>query len=102
MSSFDFGLQFLDTTKMTYRGRLRDASFWIENASIEWDEKQSPFHTVGRLTLLRKSHLSAEESEAIYVDVTEHSTPDCTPIGGINRARWHAEMASRKARIAAS
>ena len=35
----------------------------------------------------------------MYIDVNEHSTPDSTPIGGINRARWHAEVASRKARL---
>ncbi len=58
MSCFDFGLQFLDTERMTYWGRRRDASFWIENASIEWDETQAPFHTVARLTLLPRSQLT--------------------------------------------
>jgi hypothetical protein len=101
-SSFDFGLQFLDTERMTYRGKRRDASFWIENASVEWKEAQAPFHTVGRLTLLPKSQLPAEASEAMYIDVTEHSTADSTPVGGINRVRWHAEAASRKARMGAA
>jgi hypothetical protein len=98
-SSFDFGLQFLDTERMTYRGKRRDANFWIENASAEWNEAEAPFHTVGRLTLLPRSQLAPEESEAMYIDVTEHATPDSTPVGGVNRARWHAEMASRKARL---
>jgi hypothetical protein len=102
LSSFDFGLQFLDTQTMTYWGKRRDASFWIENASVEWKEKQAPFHTVGRLTLLPKSQLSAEASEAMYIDVTEHSTADSTPVGAINRARWHAEVASRNARLGAA
>jgi hypothetical protein len=101
-SSFDFGLQFLDTERMTYWGKRRDASFWIENASVEWKEMQAPFHTVGRLTLLPKSQLSAEASEAMYIDVTEHSTPDSTPVGGVNRARWQTELASRKARLGRS
>ena len=61
MSSFDFGLQFLDTEKMTYRGKRRDADFWIENPSVEWKETQAPFHTVGRITLLTRSQLSADE-----------------------------------------
>ena len=78
MSSFDFGLQFLDTEKMTYRGKRRDADFWIENASVEWKETQAPFHTVGRLTLLPRSQLSADASAAMYIDVTENSTPDST------------------------
>ena len=46
MSSFDFGLQFLDVERMTYWGKRQDANFWIENASIEWDETEAPFHTV--------------------------------------------------------
>jgi len=41
MSCFDFGVQFLDTSKMTYWGKTRDASFWIENASVEWSEARS-------------------------------------------------------------
>jgi hypothetical protein len=99
MSSFDFGLQFLDADRMTYWGSRQDANFWIENASVEWNEMEAPFHTVARLTLLPKSELRAEASEAIYFDVTGHSTPDSTPLGSINRARWPAEVASRKARM---
>jgi hypothetical protein len=102
LSSFDFGLQFLDTERMTYWGKRRDASFWIENASVEWKETQAPFHTVGRLTFLTKSQLSAEASEAMYIDVTENSTPDSAPVGAVNHARWFAESASRKARKGAS
>ena len=64
ISSFDIGLQFLDPSTMTYAGRRHDKSFWIENASIEWNEQQAPFHTVARLTLLPKSQLIAQESAA--------------------------------------
>jgi hypothetical protein len=98
MSWFDFGVQFLDAKRMTYWGKRRDASFWIENASLKWNEAEAPFHTVARLTLLSKSQLRPEVGEATYFDVTGHSTPDSTPIGSINRARWPAEVASRKAR----
>jgi hypothetical protein len=101
MSSFDFRVQFLDTKRMTYWGKRRDANFWIENASIEWNEVEAPFHTVGRLTLLAKSHLQQEATDATYIDVTGNSTPDSRPLGSINRARWHAEVASRKARMEA-
>ena len=59
MSSFDFGIQFLDTERMTYWGKRQDANFWIENASVEWNEAEAPFHTVARLTLLPKSQLAA-------------------------------------------
>jgi hypothetical protein len=99
MSAFDFGVQLLDPDKMTYWGKRRDADFWIENASVEWNEVQAPFHTVARLTLQQESQLSPDAAEATYIDVTEHSTPDSTPLGSINRARWPAEVASRKARM---
>ncbi len=99
MSSFDFGVQFLDADRMTYWGKRRDANFWIENASVEWNEAEAPFHTVARLTLLPKSQLQPDAAEAAYIDVTGNSTPDSTPLGSINRARWPAEVASRKARM---
>jgi hypothetical protein len=102
MSCFDFALQFLDTQAMTYWGRRRDAGFWIENASVAWKESQAPFHTVARLTLLPKSEIAPAVCEAWHIDVTENATPDTTPLGSINRARWHAEAASRKARLAGS
>jgi hypothetical protein len=101
MSGFDVAVQFLDVDKMTYWSKHRDANFWIENASVEWNEAEAPFHTVARLTLLPNSQLSQEESDATYFDVTGNSTPDRTPLGSINRARWPAEVASRKARMRA-
>ena len=99
MSAFDFGLQFLDIDKMTYWGKRHDANFWIENASLEWNEVEAPFHTVARLTLLPKSQLQPEAAAATYIDVTGHSSPESTPLGSMNRARWAGEVASRKARM---
>jgi hypothetical protein len=98
MSTFDFGLQFLDIMTMTHQGTRRDAAFWIENAAVEWPEQQAPFHTVARLTLLPHSGLSAAACDAMYIDVTGNSSASSAPVGRINRARWHAETASRKAR----
>jgi hypothetical protein len=98
MSWFDFAVQLLDTGKMTYWGRTRDASFWIENASAAWNEAEAPFHVIARLALLRNSQLSLEASAATYFDVTNNSTPDSRPVGSINRARCPAEVASRRAR----
>jgi hypothetical protein len=86
MGSFDFGVQFLDTRKMTCRGKIRDAEFWVENASIEWDESLAPFVTVARLTLEENPRLSREASEAVYFDVTGNATHDSKPVGSINRA----------------
>jgi hypothetical protein len=102
MSTFDFGIQFLDTSRMTYWGNRYDANFWIENASLEWKEAEAPFHIVARLTLIPNSQLSLEEAEATYIDVTGNSTPDSTPVGSINRARYTGEVASRAARSRAN
>jgi hypothetical protein len=99
MSRFDFGLQFLDVGRMTYWGKRRDANFWIENASVRWNETQAPFHTVARLTLSPRSQLQLAADEATYVDVTGNSTPESMPLGSINRARRYGEVASRKARM---
>jgi mono/diheme cytochrome c family protein len=100
MSSFDFGLQLLDVDRMTHLGRRREASYWVENASVDWNESQSPFHIVGRLTLTGKSLQPLAAAETMYIDVTQHAAGGLTPIGSINRARWAAESASRNARMA--
>ena len=102
MSWFDFAVQFLDTGKMTYWGKTRDANFWTENASVDWSESEAPFHRVARLTLIKDSQLSLQASEATYFDVTGNSAPDSRPVGSINRARCPAEVASRRARAHAA
>jgi hypothetical protein len=99
MSSFDIGLQLLDVEKMTYWGERRDTNFWIENASVEWKESQSPFFPVGRLTLDPKSRLSGASAEKVFFDVTRNASSDSAPVGSINRARWAGEFASRNARM---
>jgi hypothetical protein len=99
MSGFDFGLQFLDPGRMTYWGKRHDASFFTENASIDWNETQAPFHTVARLTLLPKSQLAPKDADAISFDVTGNASPDSAPVGSINRARQHGEVASKNARL---
>ena len=99
MASFDIGLQLLDASRMTHKGKPHDPSYWVENASVEWPESQSPFHLVGRLTLVAASMLTDADCQAMYIDVTEHAIPGSHPIGSINRARWAAESASRTARF---
>ena len=47
MSEFAFALQFLEPGTMTHDGRTQEASFWVENAAVEWNERESPFHVVG-------------------------------------------------------
>ncbi|HEY7789273.1 MAG TPA: di-heme-cytochrome C peroxidase [Vicinamibacterales bacterium] len=99
MGAFDFALQFLDADRMTRFGFRRSAPFWVENAVADWNESQAPFHIVGRLTLERGSQMPVEACERQYIDVTEHTLPEMRPIGSINRARWAAESASRRARL---
>jgi hypothetical protein len=101
MSSFDFALQFLDADRMTYWGKRQEASFWTENASVEWKKSEAPFHTVARLRLLPKSQLPQGLADAMFFDVTGNATPDSAPLGGVNRARHKCEVASRKARMLA-
>jgi hypothetical protein len=102
MGSFDFGLPFLDTAKMTYWGERQDADFWIENASVAWQEAQAPFYKVARLTLERNGQLSRDAGEAVYFDVAGNAAADSAPIGSINRARWSGEIASRRVRTGAA
>jgi mono/diheme cytochrome c family protein len=102
MSYFDFALQLLDGQRMTHRGRTQAASFWVENASIEWNESEAPFVIVGRLTLTRGSALAQNECELMHIDVNANSLAENKPIGSINRARSAAESASRRARLAAN
>ena len=98
MSAFDFGVQFLDAGRMRYRRARRDAAFWIEHASVEWPESESPFHTIARLTLRKGAVIADADCERMFIDVNECSLPEHAPVGGINRARHAAERASRRAR----
>jgi len=111
MSGFDFGLQFLDPGKMTYWGNRYDADFWTENASLKWNESEAPFHTVGRLTLLANSHLRDAAADAVYFDVTRHSTPEArqsaASIAPAGRAKPPAEkracqLTKRPAKLSAN
>src|SRR4051794_5246496 len=101
-SAFDFALQLLEASRMTFKGRRRESNFWIENASVEWPEGESPFHVVARLTLQQGAILPDAECQAMFIDVTKYAMPDHRPLGSINRARWVAESASRKARLGAA
>ena len=46
MSEFAFALQLLEPGRMTHDGRTEEPSFWVENAAVEWNERESPFHVV--------------------------------------------------------
>ena len=99
MSSWEFCVQLLEPDRMRHRGRRRPASFWVENASVEWEESEAPFYPVGRLTLAKGSQLSESDCASQYIDVSANCAADCRPIGSINRARWYPEVESRQARL---
>jgi hypothetical protein len=98
-SCFDFAVQLLELDRMTYWGRRRTPTFWIENASVRWKESQAPFHVIGRLTLAANSVLPPDVAATMWMDVSANCAPECKPIGGINRARQFGESASRDARL---
>lgn len=98
MSSFEFGLQFLDPEHMTYWGRPQQASFWAENASVEWKLTAAHFHVVARLTLLPQSQLPQNGDETIYFDGTGNAIPEGVPLGSINRARRQVAITCGQAR----
>src|SRR5688572_4959376 len=75
-SAFDFAVQLLDASAMAHQGRRREAAFWIEQPSVEWPERQAPFHVVARLRLCPGPPLDRATAERAYIDVNEHTLPD--------------------------
>src|SRR5439155_22239713 len=93
---YDFRVQFYgDATKTP-----------IEDASVEWLERDAPFVTVGRLTLLQQDIRSprgqrvAEAIEGFSFDPW-HATAEFRPLGNMMRARNAAYRLSTKERGAA-
>jgi catalase len=77
--TFDFLVQ-LQTDKKTMP---------IEDATIRWDEKKSPFVKVASIYIPRQTFTSSEQM--IFAENLSftpwHSLPEHRPLGGINRAR---------------
>jgi predicted enzyme related to lactoylglutathione lyase len=62
----------------------------IEDASAEWDQAQSPFVTVGKLTVepqVSWENGASEKTEDSLSFSVWHGVTDHQPLGGINRAR---------------
>ena len=100
MSCFDFGLQLLDTHGHDVLGTAAGRRV------LDRERQRGMEGIAGALSHGGASHAScrrrslpAATCEAWHIDVTEHSTSDSAPLGSINRARWRAEAASRKARL---
>jgi hypothetical protein len=78
-ATFDFLIQF----------HVDDRRTPIEDASIEWQVRDSPYHRVGLIRIPRQRFDTAErarQGEQIAFNPW-HCLPAHTPIGGMNRAR---------------
>ena len=76
-ASFDFCVQ------------LRRAGMLVEDASVRWDERQSPFRKVATLHIPRQVFRTAKRQlmgEELAFS-PGHALPDHAPLGGLNRAR---------------
>lgn len=75
----------------------------IEDASVEWDEKASPYRTVARIRIPAQS-IDTDEQIAACERLSFNpwnALPDHRPLGNYNRARkaiYHAMAAFREAR----
>jgi hypothetical protein len=69
--------------------RTQPASMPIEDATVKWSEKVSPFLTVARITIPRQAFTSVEQMQFCEnLSYTPwHAIPEFRPLGGINRAR---------------
>ncbi|MCB1167873.1 MAG: catalase [Leptospiraceae bacterium] len=94
--TMDFQLQFFTDEKSTP----------VEDASVDWNEKDAPYVTVGRLTVLQQDLDSAEgqafqeEAEKSVFDPWQ-ALEDHRPLGDVMRARKVVYFASQKGRSAA-
>jgi hypothetical protein len=100
MSSFDFGVQLLDIGKMTYWDKPWGRQLLDRERERRLGRNGGAFPHGGAAYAAAGFGASPDAADAIYIDVTGNSTPDSTPLGSINRARWPGEAASRKARMA--
>ena len=102
-ASFDFAIQLLDAVADDgSTARRRDA------AVLGRERQRRVARGAGAVPRRRTADAAAEvaaaatpECEAWFIDVTKFALPDHRPLGSINRARWVAESASRKARLGA-
>jgi hypothetical protein len=100
MSCFEFQVQLLEADKMSH-GLFRKKEpeyWWVENSETTWNEDQSPFYPVGRLTLSAKSVVDDSECEARRISVTKNSNVIHHGLGSLNRTRSAAESASAETR----
>lgn len=65
----------------------------VEDASVEWDEKRSPYRTVGRIVILPQTPWNAERARLVDDQMffsPWHGLAAHRPLGSVNRARRQA------------
>lgn len=89
-ASFQFAVQVRSPSSETY----------VEDVAKEWSEVSTPFQNVATLSIPRQVVDSSEEvskCEALFF-TPWHTLPEHRPVGGINRLRRAAYLASMKRR----
>jgi len=70
--------------------RKRPSQMPIEDPTLEWSEKDSPFIPVARITIPAQAFASSPEQLAFCENLSFtpwHAVPEHRPLGGINRVR---------------
>jgi hypothetical protein len=70
--------------------RKRPSEMPIEDPTLEWGEKDSPFIPVARITIPAQEFASSKASVAFCANLSFtpwHAIPEHRPLGGINRVR---------------
>ncbi|HEY0708693.1 MAG TPA: catalase family protein [Polyangia bacterium] len=86
----------LEDVTFDFAVQLRTPNMSISDSAPRWDERQSPFHTVAKLTIPRQRFRTAERSalaEALSFS-PGHALVEHRPVGSINRARMQIYRAN--------
>ena len=73
----------------------------VENASVQWDEKESPYRTVGRITVAPQLSWSVDRAKVVDDEMffsPWHGLAAHQPLGSVNRSRRQAYEMSAKFR----
>jgi hypothetical protein len=86
--------------KFEFQVQLRTAelSMPVEDATVEWPQRESPYQTVAQLVLPRQELLPIDDCENRAFDVW-NALEEHRPLGGINRVRRLAYAVSAAARL---
>lgn len=101
MACFDFGIQILNAEAMTdQNAQSHDATEWVENAGLIWNENQAPVYNVAKVTFIRNSAQQPADCDdpKNTINVMKYTVSANRGIGQINRGRRAPEEASAASR----